>query len=119
MIIDQLPAIQLPVQGTDEIAIERGQLTYKGQIKDLPTALRARNLVTVPAASTATFQLPGLTEDHVVANWGMFSDIDLTTPIPENAPNCDIEITTATDSWTLKVENFTSTFYIRPTFVKG
>ena len=63
--------------------------------------------------------LTGLTADHVVGNWGMFSDSGCTTPIPENAPTCDLEITTGTDSWTFTVANFTSTFYLRPTFIKN
>ena len=35
MIIDQLPALSLPVDNDDEIPIERGQLTYKIKIEDL------------------------------------------------------------------------------------
>lgn len=35
MIIDQLPAISLPVQDTDELPIERGQYTYKATVDDL------------------------------------------------------------------------------------
>lgn len=75
---------------------------------------------TISAAGTTNVPLAGLTEDHVVGNWGMFSDAELTTPIPENAPTCDITITTSTTSagsYSITVENFSSTFYIRPTFV--
>lgn len=35
MIIDQLPSISTPVVGTDEFAIERGQLTYKAAAQDV------------------------------------------------------------------------------------
>ena len=67
--------------------------------------------------TTANIALTGLTADHVVANWGMFSDSGLTTPIPENAPTCDISITTGADVWTATITNFSATFYLRPTFV--
>ena len=73
---------------------------------------------TISASGTTTgISLPGLTADHVVGNWGMYSDANCTTPIPENAPTCDITITTGTDSWSIIIANFTSTFYIRPTFI--
>ena len=72
---------------------------------------------TISAAGTTNVTLAGLTADHVVGNWGMFSDAGLTTPIPENAPTCDITITTSAGSYSITVENFSSTFYIRPTFV--
>lgn len=67
--------------------------------------------------TTANIALTGLTADHVVANWGMFSDSGLTTPIPENSPTCDISITPDTGKWSVTVANFSSTFYLRPTFV--
>ena len=67
--------------------------------------------------TSSTLTLTGLTADHVVASWGMFSDAACTTPIPENAPTCDITITTAADAWTYTIENFNSTLYLRPTFV--
>ena len=82
------------------------------------TAVLQAAVQTVSANGTsASITLTGLTADHVVGNWGMFSDSGCTTPIPENAPTCDLEITTGTDSWTYTVANFTSTFYLRPTFV--
>ena len=149
MIIDQLPALASP-QDTDEIPIERGQLTYKipwsnlagadiddlqtdvgtlqsdmttaqGQISTLETAmgnvvLQAER-VDVGAAGTTTHTLTGLTENHVVASWGMFTDSTMATAIPENTPTCDITITTGADSWTLLIENYSAAFSIRPTFV--
>lgn len=70
----------------------------------------------ITANGTASHSLTGLTADHVVVNWGMFSDSGLTTPIPENAPTCDIEITTSSGSWSVTIANFSSSFYLRPTF---
>ena len=67
--------------------------------------------------TTSGITLTGLTANHVVANWGMFSDSACTTPIPENTPTCDITITTAANSWSVTIANFTSTFYLRPTFI--
>ena len=70
----------------------------------------------ITANGTASHSLTGLTADHVVVNWGMFSDSALTTPIPENAPTCDIDIATASGSWSVTIANFTASFYLRPTF---
>lgn len=67
--------------------------------------------------TTSGISLAGLTANHVVANWGMFSDAACTTPIPENAPTCDITITTAANAWSVTIANFSATFYLRPTFI--
>lgn len=150
MIIDQLPALASP-QDTDEIPIERGQLTYKipwsnlaggdiaalksdmtaaqAAIDDLETdmttaqaaldnlCLKATSVVTVSGNGTTTHTLTGLTADHEISNWGMFTDAACTTPIPSNNPTCDVTITPGADSWTMVIENFSATFYIRPTFI--
>ena len=68
--------------------------------------------------TSGQLSLTGLTADHVVGNWGMFSDSACTTPIPVNAPTCDLAITTYSGYWIYTVENFTSTFYLKPTFIK-
>lgn len=73
--------------------------------------------VDVSAAGTTTHTLTGLTTNHVIASWGMFTDSTMATAIPENAPTCDITITTGADSWTLLIENYSAAFSIRPTFV--
>ena len=150
MIIDQLPALASP-QDTDEIPIERGQLTYKipwsnlaggdiaalksdmtaaqAAIDDLETdmaaaqaaldnlCLKATSVVTVSGNGTTTHTLTGLTADHEISNWGMFTDAACTNPIPSNNPTCDVTITPGAGSWTLLIENFSATFYIRPTFI--
>lgn len=67
--------------------------------------------------TTSGIALTGLTADHVVANWGMFSDAACTTPIPENVPTCDISITTAANAWSVTITSFSATFYLRPTFI--
>jgi len=72
---------------------------------------------TISANGTSSNTLTGLTADHVVGNWGMFSDAACTTPIPENSPTCDITITAAANSWTVTIANFSSSFYLRPTFI--
>lgn len=72
---------------------------------------------TISANGTSSNTLTGLTADHVVGNWGMFSDSACTTPIPENSPTCDITITTAANAWSVTIANFSSTFYLRPTFI--
>lgn len=82
------------------------------------TVLQATVQTVSANGTSSSITLTGLTADHVVGNWGMFSDSGCTTPIPENAPTCDLTITTASGSWTYTVANFTSTFYLRPTFIK-
>ena len=91
-------------------------------VSDLETAVDAvvlRGAVQTITANgtTSNISCTGMTAEHVVTNWGMFSDAQLTTPIPENSPTCDIEIITDTDKWSVTVANFSSTFYLRPTFV--
>ena len=86
--------------------------------ENLSNAILRGTVQAVTANGTSSsITLTGLTENHVVGNWGMFSDANCTTPIPENAPTCNLTITTAANSWTYTVANFTSTFYLRPTFV--
>lgn len=79
--------------------------------------LKATSVVTVSGNGTTTHTLTGLTADHEISNWGMFTDAALTTPIPSNNPTCDVTITPGAGSWTLIIENFSATFYIRPTFI--
>ena len=79
--------------------------------------LKATSVVTVSGNGTTTHTLTGLTADHEISNWGMFTDAALTTPIPSNNPTCDVMITPGAGSWTLLIENFGATFYIRPTFI--
>lgn len=71
----------------------------------------------VTANGSTNNTLRGLTENHVVGNWGLFSDAACTTPIPVNQPTCDITISTSADAWTLTIANFSSTFYIKPSFI--
>ena len=135
MIIDQLPALASP-QAADELPIERGITVYKiayedltqplqdqidvidTDFDDLKTSIIQSSAYAVTGNGTTSHSLTGLTADHVVGNWGMYSDSGLTTPIPENAPTCDIEITTSSGSWSITVANFTASFYIAPTFIK-
>lgn len=87
-------------------------------VDELKTNIIQSDAKTISANGTTTYTLTGLTADHVVGNWGMFSDSGLSTPIPENAPTCDITITTSANSWSVTVANFSSTFYLKPTFIK-
>ena len=92
-----------------------------GAINELKTSLNTSILQsaarTISSNGTKSQNLTGLTPDHVVASWGMFSDSACTIPIPENEPTCDLTITPSTGSWSVLVENFSSTFYLRPTFI--
>lgn len=118
--ITALQSAMTDAQG-DITDLQSDMTTAQGQISTLETAMGNVILqaarVDVSAAGTTTHTLTGLTENHVVASWGMFTDSTLATAIPENAPTCDITITTGADSWTLLIENYSAAFSIRPTFV--
>lgn len=118
MIIDQLPTLPSAIQSGDEIAVERGQLAYKADIGNLGKSILQAAVMTVSGNGTTNSNpLTGLTANHVVGNWGMFTDAACTNPIPENAPTCDITISTRANSWSVTIANFSSTFYLRPTFI--
>ena len=106
------------IQTLDSQSIQAHLDDAEDDIAELKTNIIQSAAYAVTANGTTSHSLTGLTADHVVGNWGMFSDSGLTTPIPENAPTCDIEITTGSGSWSITVANFTSTFYIAPTFIK-
>lgn len=86
------------------------------QIDDVENALSNTVLRgtthTLSAGGTlnSTITLTGLTENHVVANWG------LSTGTVSNPP-ADIEITEAADAYTVVVSNVTTAFSFTPTFV--
>ena len=59
----------------------------------------------------------GMTANHKVANWGLFSDANLTTPISPNNPPADITIAEEADGYVITIANYTSAFYMKPTFI--
>lgn len=109
------------IQAMDNQSIQAHIEASEADISELKTSLNNLCLqsavVTVSANGTTSHTLTGLTGDHVIDNWGMFTDSACTTPIPENAPTADITITPGANSWTLLIENFSSTFYMMPTFI--
>lgn len=109
------------IQASDSQSIQAHLTASETDIDELKTSLNNLCLqsavVTVSANGTTSHTLTGLTADHVIDNWGMFTDSACTTPIPENAPTADITITPGANSWTLLIENFSSTFYMKPTFI--
>ena len=106
------------IQASDSTSIQAHLTSAEDDIDSLKTSIIKSAAYAVTANGTTSHSLTGLTSDHVVGNWGMFSDSGLTTPIPENAPTCDIEITTSSGSWSITIANFTASFYIAPTFIK-
>ena len=106
------------IQTLDSQSVQAHLDDAEDDIAELKTSILQSSAYAVTANGTTSHSLTGLTADHVVGNWGMFSDSGLTSPIPENAPTADIEITTASGSWSIKVTNFTASFYIAPTFIK-
>ena len=59
----------------------------------------------------------GMTANHKVANWGLFSDANLTTPISPNNPPADITIAEEAGGYVITIANYTSAFYMKPTFI--
>ena len=111
-----LAATNIPM--SDNQSVQTHVSDAETDIDALQTSIIQSAAYAVTANGTTSHSLTGLTSDHVVGNWGMYSDSGLTTPIPENAPTADITITTSSGSWSITVANFTSTFYIAPTFIK-
>ena len=72
---------------------------------------------TISANGTTSVSCTGLTANHKVCNWGLFSDSGYTTPISINDPPADITITEGSGSYSITIANFTSTFYMQPTFI--
>lgn len=112
-----LGASDIPM--SDNQSVQTHVADAEDDIDELKTSIIHSGTKTITGNGTQTYTLTGLTSDHVVGNWGMYSDSGLTTPIPENDPTCDIQITTGSGSWTAVFSNFTSTFYFAPTFIKG
>ena len=59
----------------------------------------------------------GMTANHKVVNWGLFSDANLTTPISPNNPPADITIAEEAGGYVITIANYTSAFYMKPTFI--
>ena len=107
------------IQALDSQSIQTHLDDAEDDIAELKTSIiQASGYAVTGNGTSSQLSLTGLTADHVVGNWGMFSDSAYTTPIPENAPTCDLTITTYSGYWTYTVANFTSTFYLKPTFIK-
>lgn len=73
--------------------------------------------VSATNGTSSWITLTGLTANHVVGNWGMFSDATCTTAIAENSPPCDITIETGANQWRYTTANNSTAFYLRPTFI--
>ena len=107
------------IQASDSQSIQTHLDDAEDDIDALKTSIiQASGYAVTGNGTSGQLSLTGLTADHVVGNWGMFSDSAYTTPIPENAPTCDLTIKTYSGYWTYTVANFTSTFYLKPTFIK-
>lgn len=95
--------------------------TLTGAVNELNSGLKKSILQApvkaVTANGTSSNTLTGLTEDHVVGNWGLFQDAACKMPIASNRAPCDITISTEANAWTLTIANFSSAFYIRPSFI--
>ena len=104
--------------GVYDLTEGKTQRAINAEVKgSLNTVCLRAAVKTISGNGTSSNTLTGLTADHVVGNWGMFSDANCTTPIPENSPPCDITITTAANAWSVTIANYSSTFYLRPTFI--
>lgn len=106
------------IQTLDSQSVQAHLDDAEDDIAELKTSIIQSDVKTISSGGTKNYTLTGITADHVVGNWGMFTDSACTDPIPENAPNCDIDVTTANGTWTAVISNFSSTFYWKPTFIK-
>lgn len=108
------------IQAMDNQSIQAHIEASEADISELKTSIIQYTIGAVSSSSVGThsYTVTGLTADHVVANWGMYTDSTYETPIPENAPTCDIAIETKPGGFDLTIANFSSTFYMKPTFIK-
>ena len=74
-----------------------------------------------PVVTSSNFSNPitctGLTANHVVCNWGLFSDSACTTPLDPNNPPADITIEEGAGQYNLTIQNSSGTFYLKPIFI--
>lgn len=68
------------------------------------------------AGTYSNISCTGLTANHKVVNWGLFSDTNLTTPLDPNNPPADITITEKANAYDIVIANYSTAFYIQPIF---
>lgn len=96
--------------------------TVGGELAGLKNTLNQLALIgnTTAINQNGTYTKENVTEmtaNHKVANWGLFSDANLTTPISPNNPPADITIAEEAGGYVITIANYTSAFYMKPTFI--
>lgn len=94
----------------------------EGGLNDLRNSLNQLALIgnTTAINQNGTYtkeNVTGMTANHKVANWGLFSDANLTTPISPNNPPADITIAEESGGYVITIANYTSAFYMKPIFI--
>jgi hypothetical protein len=113
----------IEAKGAETIAsIPSDYITLANNVSDLNGAINALCLkgaqTTINQAGTySNISCTGLTANHKVCNWGLFSDSGYTTPVDENNPPADITITEKANAYDIVIANYSSAFYIQPTFI--
>lgn len=67
------------------------------------------------SVTDASITVTGMTANHVVVNWGLYSASD-DSPISANNPPADITIAEGSNGYTLNISNITTAFYFIPVF---
>lgn len=103
------------IQTTDSTSVQSDLTGLKDALNHL--CLKGQKTAISANGTTSNISCTGLTANHKVCNWGLFSDNDLTTPLEPNNPPADITITEKADAYDITIANYTSAFYIQPTFI--
>ena len=104
---------------SDESEVTVPTMTDLGAVENTLNQLALiGNMTAINQNGTYTKEnVTGMTANHKVANWGLFSDANLTTPISPNNPPADITIAEESGGYVITIANYTSAFYMKPTFI--
>lgn len=96
------------IQASDNLSVQDHLTADEDTINTL--VLKPNNTIAIPSSgSSASYNLTGLTADHVVVHWGFSSSA-------ENSPPCDLTVTTYSGYFTVSNTNGTTSESFQPVF---
>lgn len=96
--------------GSGNVTITAGDIALSGSTMIDEIVLTTTSTIPIPAeGSSSSYSLNGITADHVVVRWGFSTSA-------ENAPPCDLTITTYAGSFTVSNTSGSTSESIKPVF---